>query len=310
MAKRKTKKQKRNDILVILICVAVIAALAIFALNEKGLITIRLPAKPSDTVTVEAGESSVHFINVGQGDSELIVATDGTTMLIDSGEAEYGPVVLSYLEELGIDRLDYIIATHPHSDHMGGLASVISSDIEIGKIYMPEIAAEHVPTTKTYERFLLAVANRGARLYKGENLEFDFGDGRIKMYISDYKEDNLNNYSILIKYDIGEHSFLFTGDIEALAEKYYVNNSYDLDADVLKVCHHGSSTSSTYEFLNAVTPDFCVIECGDNGFNHPNSQVVMRLLEYTENIYRTDIQGTVVFVTDGTDLEFTYEDLN
>ena len=104
MAKRKTKKQKRNDILVILLCVAVIAALAIFALNEKGLITIRLPAKPSDTVTVEAGESSVHFINVGQGDSELIVATDGTTMLIDSGEAEYGPVVLSYLEELGIDR--------------------------------------------------------------------------------------------------------------------------------------------------------------------------------------------------------------
>lgn len=308
MAKR-TQKQKRNDISVVLICVLVIAALIVVALNEQGLITIRLPAKPSDSIVVDAGESSVHFINVGQGDSELIIASDGTTMLIDSGEAEYGAVVLNYLAELGISKLDYVIATHPHSDHMGGLSKVIASDLEIGKIYMPEIAPDYVPTTKTYERFLQAVADRGAKISKGDNLEFDFGNGRISMYVSDYQADNLNNYSIVIKYDIGDYSFLFTGDIEALAERYYVDNSYDLDADVLKVCHHGSSTSSTYEFLDAVTPDYCVIECGDNSYNHPNAQVVMRLMEYTENIYRTDIQGTVVFVTDGTDFEFTYEDL-
>lgn len=304
---RKTKKQRRNDILIAVLCVAAVLAIVIFALNANGLITVRLPAKPSETVTVEAGESSVHFINVGQGDSELIIATDGTTMLIDSGEAEYGPVVLNYLAELGITKLDYIIATHPHSDHMGGLVKVISSDIEIGRIYMPEIAPDYVPTTKTYEKFLKAVAERGARISKGDNIEFDFGDGTINMYVSDYREDNLNNYSILIKYDIGEHSFLFTGDIEALAEDYYVTNGYDLDVDVLKVCHHGSSTSSTPAFLDAVTPEFCVIECGDNGYNHPNAQVVKRLLGYTENIYRTDVQGTVVFVTDGTNLEFTYE---
>lgn len=294
MAVKKRNRTKGN-FSVITACVVVLLAAVWVVLGEK------YDLSPNDSM--QLGNSYVHFIDVGQGDCELIVASDGTTMLIDAGEKEYGAVVLNYLEELGITKLDYVVATHPHSDHMGGLSAVVSSDLEIGKIYMPKIADDYVPTTKTYENFLQAVANKNMRISKGETTQFALGDGTVYMYVTDYDSDNLNNYSIVIKYTFGDCSFLFTGDIEAQIEKYYVSNNVDVDCDVLKVCHHGSSTSSTTDFLDAVSPDYCVIECGDNSYNHPNSDIVKRLLLYTEEIYRTDVQGTVVFTTDGVTLE-------
>lgn len=299
MAVKKRNKTKSN-FSVISVCVLVLLAAVYVVLGEKYDL--------SPNTAMQLGNSYVHYIDVGQGDCELIVASDGTTMLIDSGEKEYGAVVLNYLETLGITKLDYVVATHPHSDHMGGLATVISSDLEIGKIYMPKVADDYVPTTKTYENFLQAVANKNMRISKAVTCEIEFGDGTIYMYTTDYDGNNLNNYSIVIKYVFGETSFLFTGDIEAEIEKQYVSQGTDLDSDVLKVCHHGSSTSSTVAFLDVVSPDYCVIECGDNSYNHPNSDIVKRLLNYTEEIYRTDVQGTVVFTTDGADL--TYEFTN
>lgn len=300
MPKRRptSRSRRKNNFSALTVCILVLIAAVYVVFSEKTDFT-------PDAPHVE-GNSYVHYIDVGQGDCELIVASDGTTMLIDSGEKEYGAVVLGYLEDLGITRLDYVVATHPHSDHMGGLATVISSELEIGKIYMPKVADDYVPTTKTYENFLQAVANKNMRISKAENTSFDFGDGKIYMYVADYDGNNLNNYSIVIKYVYGETSFLFTGDIEAEIEKYYVSLGTDLDSDVLKVCHHGSSTSSTVAFLDAVSPDYCVIECGDNSYNHPNSDIVKRLLGYTEEIYRTDVQGTVIFTTDGANLTYDF----
>ncbi len=297
---------KRNNIIVAAICIAVILAAIAFVLYDRGLFDdIRF----DNVKAPKEGISYVHFIDVGQGDSELIIGDDGTTMLIDAGEYEYGALVVNYLLEMGITKLDYVVATHPHSDHMGGLATVISSELEIGKVYMPKIADDFVPTTTTYERFLRAVADKGLRISKGENAEFSFGSGSIHMYTTDYSLDNLNNYSLVIKYEIGESSFLFTGDIEAAIEDAYVADMIDIDVDVLKVAHHGSSTSSTVDFLNAVTPDYCVIECGDNSYNHPNSTTVKKLLMYTKEIYRTDVQGTVIFSTDGKTLDREFVDV-
>lgn len=300
MSKRRPPKRNKgkSNFSAITICVLILVAAVYIAFGEKS--------EPTISTSMELGNSYVHYIDVGQGDCELIVASDGTTMLIDSGEKEYGAVVLNYLETLGITRLDYVIATHPHSDHMGGLATVISSELEIGKIYMPQIAADYTPTTKTYENFLQAVADKNMRLSKAETCEIEFGEGTIYMYTTDYDGSNLNNYSIVIKYVFGDTSFLFTGDIEAEIEKQYASRGTDLDSDVLKVCHHGSSTSSTVAFLDMVSPDYCVIECGDNSYNHPNSDIVTRLLDYTEEIYRTDVQGTIIFTTDGVNLTYRF----
>ncbi len=265
--------------------------------DTDSSVTTSATTSSDETVTPDSDGScaTVHFINVGQGDCELIVADDGTTMLIDCGESNYGDAVVAYLSELGITKLDYVVATHPHSDHIGGLRKVISSDIEIGEVIMPEIPDEYVPTTSSYEKLIDAIEDKGCSSYYAENETLQFGSGTLTIIVPDYSEDELNNYSIVIRFDYGESSFLFTGDIEKTIETQLVENGVDLDVDVLKVAHHGSSTSSSYTFLDAVTPEYCVIECGDNSYNHPNSDVVTRLEMYTENIYRTDVDGTVVF---------------
>ncbi len=271
--------------------------------------TVTTSATSSETVTPTADGSyaTVHFINVGQGDCELIIADDGTTMLIDAGESDYGDTVVAYLNDLGITRLDYVVGTHPHSDHIGGLRKVISSDIEIGEVIMPEIPDDYVPTTNSYEKLLTAIEKKGCPSYYAENETMQFGSGTIEIIVPDYSEDELNNYSIVIRFDYGSSSFLFTGDIVKLIETQLVESGANLDVDVLKVAHHGSSTSSSYAFLDAVTPEYCVIECGDNSYNHPNSDVVDRLELYTENIFRTDVDGTVVFTCLGSGFSIATE---
>lgn len=251
--------------------------------------------------------ASVHFIDVGQGDCQLIIADDGTTMLIDAGESEYGSHVLNYIKDLGITRLDYVVGSHPHSDHIGGLRSVIKSDIEIGRVIIPRVADEYIPTTKSYEKLLDAVEDNNLKLSSVKNESFEFGSGFITIIKPDYNEDNYNNYSAVIRFEYGAVSFLFTGDIEKVIERQLVDRLEPIDVNVLKVAHHGSSTSSCYDFLNAVTPEYCVIGCGDNGYNHPNPDVVTRLRSYTDLIYRTDNSGSVVFTTNGVDIKIVTE---
>lgn len=240
----------------------------------------------------------VYFINVGQGDCELIVSDDGSAMLIDAGEQEYGKGVVSFIKDLGITRLDYVVGTHPHSDHIGGLRHILKSDLEIGVVITPVIPDEYMPTTYNYEKFINAIAANGCEVRDVENESFAFGSGTITIMKPDYAEDNYNNYSPLIMFEYGKTSFLFTGDAEKLVEYQMIERDEYLDADVLKVGHHGSITSSSVDFLNAVTPEWCIIECGDNEYNHPNPNIVTRLSEYTENIYRTDRQGTIEFICD------------
>ncbi len=306
-AKRSTfTKRKRaklsggaNLLIAIIAVIAAAAALYWFDIDLSGVKTSSDGGEPVD------GTAYVHFIDVGQGDSELLIADDGTTMLIDAGEPEYGAVVAGYIKDLGITRLDYVIGTHPHSDHIGGLKDVIASDLEIGRVITPKVPEEYTPTTKSYEGFIDAVADKGCELTAVKDESFSFGSGTITVIGTDYSGDNYNNYSAVVRFDFGDVSFLFTGDIEKMIEKQLVEAQAPIDADVLKVAHHGSSTSSCYDFLDAVTPEYCVIECGDSSYNHPNPDTVTRLRSYTENIYRTDNQGTVVFSCDGSGVSIT-----
>lgn len=244
-----------------------------------------------------------HYIDVGQGDASFIEFPNGEVMLIDAGIASSSEKIIDYIKNLGYDRIDYVIATHPHADHIGGLAEVIES-FDIGTIYMPKA----VSTSKTYENLLETIKDKGLSVKTGKAgvsvLQED--DLTIEMLAPNQdKYSSLNNYSIVLKIIYGNISFLYTGDAEELSEKEITEN---VEADVLKVGHHGSDTSSSEEFLEKVNPKYAIISVGeDNSYDHPASSTIEKLEKYTNHIYRTDLNGTVVVTTDGINIEVKTE---
>ena len=238
----------------------------------------------------------VHFIDVGQGDSILIEIGD-SAMLIDAGENNQGSTVVKYLQSQDIDHLDYVIGTHPHSDHIGGLDTVIDS-IPVENIILPQVAH----TTKTFEDVLNAVEAAGKQLTKprvGDT--YSLGSATFTIIAPNSEEyEDLNNYSVGIKLNHGNNSFLFTGDAEKLSENEMLKNGIDLSADVLKLGHHGSTNSSSSDFLDAVNPEYAIICAGvGNEYGHPHVEILQDMLDLNIKIYRTDLQGTVVFTSDG-----------
>ncbi|MCL2054240.1 MAG: MBL fold metallo-hydrolase [Oscillospiraceae bacterium] len=251
----------------------------------------------------------VHFIDVGQGGSALVLFGD-YAVLADAGEREQGARVVEYLQNAGVGKLDYVIATHPHSDHIGGLPAVIE-EFEIGKVIAPRLKAELTPTTRSYENFLLAVLNKGLRLTAAKagdsytlygNSE---GEEAILEIISPLEPQSnaykdINDYSVVFKISYKDTTFLFTGDASRPAERDILSSGADITADLLHVGHHGSSTSTTREFLAAVNPRAAVIQCGaGNSYNHPNINTIERLEQAGVTIYRSDLDGTIVVYSDG-----------
>lgn len=252
-----------------------------------------------ETVTekpkIKYDDLAVHFIDVGQGDSALIELPNGKTMLIDAGEKAESDEVISYLNERHIENLDYVIGTHPHSDHIGGMADVIY-EFPIGKMYMPKVAHN----SKAFETMLDAVEAEGVDVYSAKAGVLIYEDEMTKIQIiapcSDYYEE-LNDYSAVIRLDYGETSFLFMGDAEQLSENEI---TADVRADVLKVGHHGSKSSSSKNFLYRVMPEIAVISVGEgNDYGHPSKPVVKRLGEIGAKVLRTDEYGDIVIFSDG-----------
>ncbi len=242
--------------------------------------------------------SSVHFIDVGQGDCELIVCNK-KTVLIDAGEKDKGSVVVKYLKDCGVKKLDYIIATHPHTDHIGGLAEVMNN-FEVGEIIMPKIPLKLIPTSFTYKKFLQKIKDKKIKVKqatKGEVL--DFGIGRMKI-IAPLRENykNLNDFSVGGMFKCDGFSFLFCGDMEKDAEKDVLNSKEDIKADVFKLNHHGSKTSNRKHFLETVNPSYCVVEAGKNNkYNHPHNSVIKLIKKLNvKKIFQTKNDGTIVFM--------------
>ena len=253
----------------------------------------------------------MHFINVGQGDSTLIV-TEDKVVLIDSGETGYDGVVRDYITSLGITKLDIVIGSHPHSDHIGSMSKVVDG-LEVDEIILPKMTRDMIPATECYTKLLRSADSKKAkvRFVKGyENISLS-EDCNIEILapVSDY--DDLNNYSIVCKLIHEENSFLFTGDIETSAEYDIVESGADLSSDVLKVPHHGSATSSSYKFLKAVRPTYAVFHVGSpNDYGHPNDKIYERYEEFDCKRYRTDVHGNIVFKSDGTKISIETENKN
>lgn len=248
----------------------------------------------------EAEDIEVHFIDVGQADSILIKSSTGKNMLIDAGNNDDEDLIYSYLKDKGIETLDIVVGTHPHEDHIGGLDTVINN-FDVKKIYMPKVSNN----TKTFEDVLLATKNKGLKITtptSGDN--FELGNAKCTMLAPNSSTyDELNNYSIVIKLEYEDTSFLFTGDAEGISEQEMLNKGYDLSADVLKVGHHGSESSTTELFLEAVSPKHAVIMVGkDNSYGHPHDIILQRLKENNINVYRTDKSETIIATTDGKDI--------
>lgn len=233
----------------------------------------------------------VSFLDVGQGDSILIQTSD-KNMLIDAGNTEDGSKLVEYFKEQGINEFNYVIGTHAHEDHIGGMSKIINN-FKIDKFYMPDV----ITTTKTFEDTLDALNNNNVKFETptiGDT--FNLGDAVIKVLYVGTDSSNLNNSSIVLKMTYGNIKYLFMGDATTSVEKEILGD--DLKADILKVGHHGSSTSSSDEFLNKVNPEYAIISVGlNNSYNLPSDKTINRLGNV--NVYRTDESGTIIVTSDG-----------
>lgn len=238
-----------------------------------------------------------HFFDCGQADSTFLELPDGRCMLIDGGEKKFGKELCEKIRALGYEKIDIMVATHPHADHIGGLVTVLKN-FKTDVFYMPNVTH----TTKTFENLLDALSENGSEcIYASRGTEVLTGDVKCRAVAPDgQKYERMNNYSIVLKVEYNDVSLLFAGDSEALSEYSMVNSGMDIKSDVLKVAHHGSATSSTEEFLQKVSPKAAVISVGrENQYGFPAPIVLNRLEALGTAVYRTDISGTINFETDG-----------
>lgn len=298
MAKR---KKKPNITALVASVLLIIACVSAYSHSDDKPDT----AKPS---SADNNILSVSFIDVGQGDCEFIQFPNGECMLIDSGEKENAEKVIEIVRASGYSQIDYVVATHPHTDHIGAMAEVIDA-FDIGKVYMPKASA----STKTFENLLKTIQNKNLQINTAKAGVTVIDDGMLEVkFLSPIKSsyDDLNNYSAVLKVTYGEDSYLFTGDAESLVENELLENAYyELDSDILKVGHHGSRTSSTEEFLFAVSPDYALIEVGEgNSYNHPHTETLEKLENMGIDVLRTDEQGTITVTSSGDgNYEFEYQ---
>lgn len=307
----KTKKKTSGKVKRLTGAWLLFSTIVFLSLESKNKLTIPLQTGEqennieivNDTDNLGDGEDSlsVHFIDVGQGDS-ILINVDDHYMLVDAGENDEGNTVVNYLEKQGVKSLEYVIGTHPHSDHIGGLDTVIHN-FEINKVILPDV----VSTTKTFEEVLDALSEEDLKITKPEvGMEYKLGDATFIILAPNSSEySDLNNYSIVIKVIYEETAFLLTGDAEKISEDEMLENGLDLSADILKLGHHGSANSSTNTFLDRVGASSAIISVGrNNKYGHPMSETVNRVLDRGINLYRTDEMGTIIVTTDGTAISF------
>lgn len=267
--------------------------------DTEDFVTEGVISNTYKTDSSSAGQMQVHFIDVGQGDATLI-ACDGHYMLIDAGNNDKGTTVQSYLMSQGVEKLDYVIGTHPDADHIGGLDVVIYK-FDCDTIIMPDVAND----TRTYDDVVQAMKSKGYQTtypVVGETYTLGGAIFTIVAPNADYGND-MNDWSVGVLVQNGNNRFLFTGDAEEKAEEDILNNGIDISADVYAAAHHGSKTATSQAFLDKISPTYVVISAGEgNKYGHPHAEVLNRLRAAGISVFRTDEQGTIVATSDGNDI--------
>lgn len=251
----------------------------------------------------EGGSLAVHFIDVGQADAALVIC-DGHYMLIDGGNAEDSDLVYSYLERNGARQLDYMVASHAHEDHIGGLSGALNY-AAVDTAFCPVTEYD----SKVFQNMVKYLEEQGRSLTVPEpGDKFYLGSAQVEILGPVQEYDDTNDTSIVLRIDYGETSFLFTGDMETGAEKDLLDSGANVGATVLKAGHHGSDTSTSYRFLREVSPQYTVISVGEgNSYGHPSDEVLSRFRDAGAEVYRTDMQGHIIAESDGRTITFRTE---
>ncbi len=301
----------KKTILTTILCI--IASLMMYGYFETPSMALEqstedvVISNTKDEYTVEklgkepiTGELEVHFLDVGQADCTL-VKCDGYTMLIDTGLDDQGTKIQNYLQKQGIERLDYLVLTHSDADHIGS-ADVVMTKFDIGTIFMSNFEKE----TKTYKNLLKMIEdNQIHYLSPAVGNVYALGSASFQILAPNREYDTPNDTSIALLITHGENTFLFTGDAEKASEADMLESGLNLAADVFHAGHHGSKTSNTQEFIDAVMPRYAVISCGvDNSYGLPDAEVLNRFREKEMMVYRTDEQGTIVATSNGEKITF------
>ena len=319
---RKTASLRHNTVIAILLVVVAVLA---FVNNPNrvyqwlGLDFLSSSSENNSSLPQSAPSLSdnedfmeVHFLDVGQGDSQLIkIFTPNTpkkyfTILIDAGEYRHADDVIAYLQNQNIQMLNVVVATHPHADHIGAMSKIIQN-FDIGTFYMPVLEDDQTPTTKSYEAMLDALLDRNVHvedIHAGTYIDTPIGS-KIEVLSPKKKEryENINNYSAVMRLTYGENSFLFTGDAEKEVENDILDQYFDIQSQVLACGHHGSSSSTTENFLEAVAPTYAVISSEKgNSYGHPHKETLATLNRSEVEILRTDTLQTIVITSDGKNL--------
>lgn len=258
------------------------------------------PTTQGSAAAPSATGLTVHFIDVGQADAALVLC-DGKAMLIDGGNADDSNLIYAYLQKLSISHLDYIVATHAHEDHVGGLSGALNY-ATVGQVFCPVTSY----SSKTFQNFVKNVEKQGKTLtVPSVGQSFSLGSAACRVLAVNTDSDT-NNTSIVLKITYGSTTFLFTADGEREVEQAMLDRGESLSATVLKVGHHGSSTSTSYAFLWQVMPEYAVISCGkNNSYGHPHDAVLSRLRDADVTLFRTDLQGDIICTSNGSTVSFT-----
>ena len=294
------KKTKNKLMKILLILIIMVCTYFYEEYFQEDTTKNEVEYRQNQEVKINPNNLVIHFVDVGQGDC-ILIGQNNEYILIDAGNNEDGQLLVEYFKELGVKKFKYVIGTHAHEDHIGGIDNIINN-FELDKFYMPDV----ITTTKTFEDVLDALLKKQKAFdtpkigdkFKLNDLEFEV------LYLGTDKSD-LNDTSIVLKLTYKNTTYLFMGDATSKVEKILINEGKDLSSDVLKVGHHGSQYSSTATFLKKVNPSYAVIQVGqDNEYDHPKQVTLDKLNKLNTLTYRTDEQGTIILTSDGENITF------
>lgn len=277
--------------------------------DELGLVEVenKVNERVDDVIKLEpVGDLRIHYLDVGQADATLI-ENNGKYMLIDAGNNEDGKLLVNYFKSLGIESFEYVVATHAHEDHIGGMDDILNN-FKINNFYMPDV----VTTTATFEDVVIAMEDNKL-VYDTPKIGSSFGFEGCNFTVLSVSDDDsdLNDTSIVLKLVYGTNKFLFMGDATEKIEGNILDLGVDLKTDVYKVAHHGSDYSNSIGFLNKVIPEYSIISSGEgNSYGHPHSKVLNNLKKLNSTIYRTDKDGTILVESDGKNIDISFLDTN